>query len=604
MSTVCTHSWLICIPSQEPKFQAAGLTTLVINAVTTDAARVKDGRDLWTHASQVDVLLLAPEQLSTSGFDRLLKDKTYQKRVVALGVDEVHLLNSWGQSFRKAFNQIGGARMRFDYSPILIALTATLRTGPPLQSVCMFLGLHLGHYHLIRRSNLRHDIRLLFRTVQSSARSMTFPELDWVLLEQRRVIVFCRTIALGFRVAVYLRARAELDSVAGLDERICMYNSLNWESYNEFTLDLMHSNSSQSWVTVATDTLSVGIDVSNTDDVVLYGFELPPDTDSVLQKGGRIRDGKGKGSRLVVYLPKKATALCREVIAQVAEGAPPTTVKTGKGKHSVLVDVGVAELVVASCKSDTIDRLYGNPRSDIPCRCHTCLQHPPLPRPTQCDCCGCSPESTVTLTRELPRARPSRPPGPHITLKMRAYAEGPLVKFRKAARASMEDWSLLPAEEILPAEIIKLLLDNFNTIVDIPTLQQATSNYEHLRDRYPALLSVVKKLGEEFEEMRTQTKAARLAKARETRARNKAAKEANTMAASDTPSRAEVDIGGEEDGDGEESDDYDSDEDDELHGIDNDRGLDLETSSELDDNFVIPNPVRFTIRIPGGKFHQ
>ncbi len=283
--------------------------------------------------------MLSPEQLVSPRFEALLKDKTYQARVVALGVDEAHLLNTWGQSFRRDFEQIGLMRTHFDNRPLLIGLTATLQRGPWLRSVCHFLGLHDGQFHLIRRSNMRYDIRFVFRTVRSGARSWAFPELEWVLRGNRRIIIFCPTIALGFRVATYLHARS--NGLDGLEERIRMYNSLNWASYNSETLSFMHDDD-RSRVTMATDSLAVGIDVAGTDDIVLYDTVLPPDTDVILQKAGRIRDGRERKSQVVIYLPKKANSL-----AQSALDGHGVTRKTGaKGKTgSALVDQGVARLV-------------------------------------------------------------------------------------------------------------------------------------------------------------------------------------------------------------------------------------------------------------------
>ncbi|KAJ2981881.1 hypothetical protein NUW54_g10818 [Trametes sanguinea] len=279
----------------DKKFTDAKLSTLVINKTTSDEVRRSaSGKDIWEQASDAEVLLLSPEQLASSGFEGLLLETGYQDRVVSIAVDEVHLLNSWGRTIRRDFEQIGFMRARIRSKPTLIALTATLRAGKPLLSVCHFLGLHAGQFHLIRRSNMRYDLRFVFRTVQSSARSHTFTELDWILSGTRRTIIFCPTIALAFRVATYLHARAA--GLEDLSKRVRIYHSLNWASYNTYTLSSMRSDDC-SRVTVATDALAVGIDVPTIDDVVLYDTTLPADTDVILQKAGRIRDGRERHSK-------------------------------------------------------------------------------------------------------------------------------------------------------------------------------------------------------------------------------------------------------------------------------------------------------------------
>ncbi|EIW55146.1 uncharacterized protein TRAVEDRAFT_22912 [Trametes versicolor FP-101664 SS1] len=328
----------------EPKFAKATLSPLVINSDTVDnGRRATPPLNLWDKAATTDVnvILLAPEQLRKKGYAGLMANDAFQTRIVAMAVDEVHLMDAWGESFRPAFKQIGHARARVTGKAILIALTATLRAGAPMRSVCTFLGLLNGGYHFIRRSNMRHDITIQFRTVQSGARSMTFPELNWVLDSKRRVIVFCRTIALGFRVAVYLWHRAA--ALPDRPQRIRFHNALNAPSYNTSTLGFLHDDN-RSRVTIATDTLAVGIDVANTDDVVLYEHELPSNTDMILQKIGRIRDGSGgRNARGIVYLPKNAEQQARKIVDQLGAPSAPKRAKTGRsgtapGRHLQLLE--------------------------------------------------------------------------------------------------------------------------------------------------------------------------------------------------------------------------------------------------------------------------
>ncbi|KAI0631304.1 hypothetical protein C8Q77DRAFT_1062510, partial [Trametes polyzona] len=126
----------------------------------------------------------SPEQLKSKGYVGLVKDDSFQAHVVAMAVDEAHLMDTWGNpSFRPVFKQIGYARACLADRTVTFALTTTLRAGKPQLAVCKFLGLVDGRYHLIRCSNIRPDISIIFQTVVSGARSMTFAELNWVLDE-------------------------------------------------------------------------------------------------------------------------------------------------------------------------------------------------------------------------------------------------------------------------------------------------------------------------------------------------------------------------------------------------------------------------------------
>ncbi len=545
----------------------AGLSTRVINADTADHAR-RNKEDIWKGvAKDVNALLLTPEQLKTAEFDKLVNDQDFQRRLVALGVDEVHLLDTWGKTFRTAFKQIGPSRMRFMNNPVLIALTATLRAGAHMRSVCQFLGLQPGSYYLIRRSNMRYDIQLDFRTLTSPARGICFPELDWVLLKERRVIVFCPTIALSFRVAHYLWQKSE--DLPDHAQRIRMYNALNWPTYNTATLGFMH-NDARARVTVATDTLSVGIDASHVDDVVLFDFELPVNSDVILQKAGRIRNGEGRSSMVVVFQPKDAPTRAR---ASLGMPEPEGDGKKGQGRKRTRttsrrdqaneVDSSTARLILAECKVAEIDRLYDNPSEELPCMCQTCKEHPRPTRPEHCNCSGCrrpgcdiaditeaartdsedspievaSSESNDGLAQVL-EGRDAPPTGsrscrtrtgltrkpPRITQDMRKYARKELRKFRLWVYDGADDrlQALDTPECFLPDVLIDVLIDDLHALVDIHSLQCTTVNYERLQGHYVDLLKTIEQIRQEFTAMREAAKKARNAKAKATRERNRA----------------------------------------------------------------------------------
>ena len=285
--------WDLIGSFQKPKFTAVGLTALVINAETVETGR-HAGQDLWKIArSDVAVILVAPEQLKTAGFESLIRDKTFAARLMAFSVDEAHLIYMWGTQFRPAFKQIGDVRMRLTGQPVLIALSATMRVGSPTRFVCGALGLRSGNFHLIRRSKARYDIQVLFREMESAVKGWGFPEPDWVLTEGRRFIIFCTTISYGLRITLYLWELAK--DLPDRRRRVRMYNSLNSPQYNSDTLHYMHTDP-RSRVTIASDALAQGIDVPNTDDVVVCGGKDPRVADMLRQQAGRIPDGRGRGS--------------------------------------------------------------------------------------------------------------------------------------------------------------------------------------------------------------------------------------------------------------------------------------------------------------------
>ncbi|KAF5335155.1 hypothetical protein D9611_010861 [Ephemerocybe angulata] len=166
---------------------------LAVNTINEDENILAQeaGRDLWRESiEKYDVILISPELLTSKKFQQLLDHPLFFARVCRFGVDEVHLINTWGKSFRNAFNQIGFMRVRLPsrnqtFTP-LIATSATIREGEPKAQICKVLGLEEGKYKLIRRSNMRHDIQLLFREMSSGIGGKVFPELAWVLDSEDR----------------------------------------------------------------------------------------------------------------------------------------------------------------------------------------------------------------------------------------------------------------------------------------------------------------------------------------------------------------------------------------------------------------------------------
>jgi superfamily II DNA helicase RecQ len=338
-----------------------GLKCMVINSDTIHEAQLR-GEDIWEKAvTEPNILFMAPEQLVSPGFNALTKeDGEFAARVCAIAVDEAHLLNTWGKGWRKHFRQIGWVRAQFS-DVVLVAMTATMREGRAMESVCQFLGLHQGRFHLIRRSNARPDIQILFRTMKSGLGGKKFLELDRVMDENRKSLIFCRTIHLGWRLHAYLRGRASDDS--NIHKRIRLYNSLNWPEHNSDTRKLMEDDA-DCLIVIGTDTLSVGVDLSCVEDVIVIGE--PEDIDDLIQKFGRVGRDRTRvlNARGILYLGVGAN----ESAQRIVDARTNSTVKLRKGDT---MDISIAEMVLAKCKYDEQDRQYNNPKNETPCTCRT-----------------------------------------------------------------------------------------------------------------------------------------------------------------------------------------------------------------------------------------
>ncbi|KAL1729055.1 P-loop containing nucleoside triphosphate hydrolase protein [Schizophyllum commune] len=375
------------------------------------------------------VLLMTPEMLTSPAFTALINKPIFRLRPIALMVDEVHLMYVWGRQFRTQYTQIGNARARFASNPRLplVAFTATLRQGPtpetsPFQSVQRFLGLSPSHFHLVHRSCARYEMQITVRAFPHGKQSERYSELDWLLDAPGKTLVFCSSIRWGSKIASYLVQKARRTATANYPRT---YNRLHSPEYNQETLE--HLRNSASALVIATDTLSVGMDLSGIDLVVVID---PADIDDGLQKAGRAgRDPVlVPRPRVVLYLPNKTFYDPKSLLLE-ASASP--------GKR---IDTTLPKLALAKCKVQNIDEQYGNNTEEIPCTCPHCTDHPRACFPLSCDCSGCVPELPKEIAAKAVVEKPKVSASVQITKVMREQAYPYLERFRdRLARQLTKD---------------------------------------------------------------------------------------------------------------------------------------------------------------------
>lgn len=415
------------------------MTAVVINAETTERSEMWDR----AHENGPRVLLLSPEQLIFKRLEKLTNDPVFCGRVCALAVDEVHLLDSWGNSFRKAYQQVQFVRARFESSMVTIAMTATLLPGDQTQRVCKFVGLQ--DYHTVQRSNRRSEIQLLFCVLSHGIDGWEFPDLRWVIddMQRKKIIIFCTGIREGFRIYSYLWWQlSSPPSVRG--EQLQMYNSLNWSDYNLNTQELMRRQDGCR-IIIAIDILMAGINFPN---IVIIGH--PPHPNDYVQKIRRAGRDRAllPNPRGITYITAHAMKAAREQFEETKPSKRKSrTEKKRKNPHKKVASVKssmtnpMAELVVSDCKTDSLDKLY---------------QNPPLGEHLQCNCSGCIPEPETVK-------RPRRSKAHSLIKEMRAAAMNRFTALRrdifaKEAQSALTNPSfVLP--QALPDELISQIVD-------------------------------------------------------------------------------------------------------------------------------------------------
>jgi hypothetical protein len=209
-----------------------------------------------------------------------------------------------------------------------------------------------------------------------------FPELDWVLREKQKTLIFCQTIHLGWHIHKYLCEQSDNPEA---EKHIRLYNALNTPGLNAETHQMMEDDK-LCLITIGTDTMSVGVDLSCIQDTLIIG-DLE-DVDDQFQKFGwvghnraHITDAQG-----ILYLGPGAEDSAKRIVEAKRAG------DNRKLRKGDTMDISVAEMVLASCKVDEQNHQYNNPTDETPCHCLTCHEHPPPSRVQPCNCSRCMPE--------------------------------------------------------------------------------------------------------------------------------------------------------------------------------------------------------------------
>ena len=465
------------------------MTAIVINAETTERS------DVWNRAGESGsrVLLLSPEQLISKRLEKLINVSAFRGRVCLLGVDEAHLLDSWGNSFRQAYQQIQYVRARFDSNLVEIAMTATLLPGDQTDRITEFVGLQ--NYHTIQRSNRRPEIQLLFHVLSHGIEAWEFSDLRWVIddMQQKKIIIFCTSIRDGYRVHSYLWNQLESPpSIRGTQLR--MYNALNWPEYNLKTRELMRKEDGCR-VIVATDILMVGIDFPDIDDVVIIGH--PSHTNDYVQKIGRAgRDhALVPHPRGIMYITSYAMKAAHEQLAETKQTKKKHKMKMRKtlnkrpsSKSSMLKSM--AELIVSDCKTVALDELY---------------QNPPLENLPPCSCSGCVPVSQPRKQRSNREVR-------GLTKEMKELAMERFATLRK--KIFVEEVQSAPTDpffvvpRVFPDELISKITDALLKL-DFDTLDSLVGDDETTKSHVMEIWTVVIELRVTFQQWKEQKEASK-----------------------------------------------------------------------------------------------
>ena len=307
---------------QERVITEVGGFVLVLNSDTPNRIkRIEEARiGKYTH------IILSPELAISNELRKLFTDSVFRQKLALIAVDEGHLVRTWGEDFREAYQQLGHVRSLLHDSAPWFTCSATLDKDT-MDDVIDSMGFKRRKDLVIRTPITRKEIafqcgyickgtKKKFTSLRFLFDDAIYPPIDsentYIYVDKKtldchsitpekipKTIVFVngREDAANSRYAMneYLQmlhpTKYTLSIVEGVTATF--HRRVSFMKKKEI-LDEFRKPDSKIRVLFATEALGIGVDIPDVRRVVIYGFPAPKkDLGIALQRGGRAaRDGK------------------------------------------------------------------------------------------------------------------------------------------------------------------------------------------------------------------------------------------------------------------------------------------------------------------------
>ena len=216
-----------------------------------------------TYLGKVNILYISPERLETG----ILSAISQYQKIGMIVVDECHCVTSWGNTFRKAYLDIGQYINELPYHPVIVALSAS---APPEDRPEIMNLLSMQHAQCFQISLYRSNLSFA-KTAVSSRKAQRKQLMKFMRkYHKHTTIVFCNTKKAAEYVAKKLKEKYPND--------VLLYHSKSKHNDRNLLSGKQH-------IIVATTALSMGVDIPNVDLVI--HFNLPLSIPDYYQMSGR-----------------------------------------------------------------------------------------------------------------------------------------------------------------------------------------------------------------------------------------------------------------------------------------------------------------------------
>lgn len=506
-------------------------------------------------------MFLSPERLASREVDNILRNKFFQDNLVIITADEIHVMVPWGKDFRQLYHQIALVLKRLPRHIPFLGISATVAPGKDFDGICNMLSLKAGEFYCLRLSNERSNVRSAMQELTHGLNGYTFPDIGRLSERGHKAVIYCRTIDLGFRVAVYLWNL--LEPGEHRLKQIRVWNSLTSSSYNAETLQLFRDDPKTTTI-IATIAFGMGMNVCNIKDVVNLG--LPDTINALVQQDGRAGRDPELAACGRTFIEPSVVATARDALGlsppkkaktktkkQQSKAAEATEIARRKAKmakaHETLnkLDDGIRRMVLAHVEGRCLvaekNRIYGNDkvppdadkaalsclaagRSMLCSSCDPSMKQSPLSTPSTATA---KPPTTTALPSVVydengkPLKVSTVPLPPALTVKERQYAQQQLDDWsRKRWRLKSGDRYLhLPSSAIWTEGSLVIILESFHLMRSLSSVRRRLCDWRYLADDGSSLFELLEMVNRCLDRQRIGGRKERAKKTQETKDKNK-----------------------------------------------------------------------------------
>ena len=315
---------------QKRSFKHRGITVEFVGEAQND-----ENAAMSVLKGEIQLVYISPESiLNNKKFRNMLQKSVYQERLVALVVDEAHCIQMWlakynyfvlctclfvrGDTFRKAFFEIGTLRSLIPKSVNVMALTATA-TNRTISVVTSHLA--MDDPVIIGLNTDRSNIKYVVKPSEPIEQLSTTlaDELILARTSMPKTVIFCRSLCecADIFTAIKKKLGPKITEPPGLLNirqlwLVTLFTGASTPDMREDILDEFRRQDAVLRLVIASSAFGLGVDIPDIARIINWG--LPQNLEDLVQETGRAGRNGSQAQAILYYRSSamKASKVVRE----------------------------------------------------------------------------------------------------------------------------------------------------------------------------------------------------------------------------------------------------------------------------------------------------